>query len=203
MMPFASSSDDFTCWGRTVYFSAAKSWPSHEESSQPDSTLRCTRLLPAMVTSQPAIHRATTSQQQFAGLRSHLHALTNQVLLLRLLSHQKNTSHVSGKGCLRQGCGVGVARIFSSDSGSPIESFYTLRKLGIPTRACWNSTVSFEIFMKAENSCCVPRFPPIASCYNIVDSQTSVTLCYGVGVGNLERSELESDIFTSDSATLV
>jgi len=57
--------------------------------------------------------------------------------------------------------------------------------------------------MKAENSCCVPRFPPIASCYNIVDSQTSVMLCYGVGVGNLERSELESDIFTSDSATLV
>jgi len=28
-----------------------------------------------------------------------------------------------------------------------------------------------------QNSCCVPRFPLIASCYKIVDSRTSFTLC--------------------------
>jgi len=36
--------------------------------------------------------------------------------------------------------------------------------------------VSFEAFIETENSCCVPRFPLIASCYRIVDSQTSFTL---------------------------
>jgi len=30
--------------------------------------------------------------------------------------------------------------------------------------------------MENEN-CCVPRFPLIASCYKIVDSQTSFILC--------------------------
>ena len=51
---------------------------------------------------------------------------------------------------------------------------------------------SFEIFVK--NSCCAPRFPLIARCYDIVNRQTtSFTLCEGVGVGH----------FTSDSATLV
>jgi len=40
-----------------------------------------------------------------------------------------------------------------------------------------------ETFIERENSCCVPRFPLIASCYKFVDSQTSFTLC-----------ELESEI---------
>jgi len=31
-----------------------------------------------------------------------------------------------------------------------------------------------------QNSCCVPQFPLIASCYKIVDSQTSFKLCEGV-----------------------
>jgi len=31
--------------------------------------------------------------------------------------------------------------------------------------------------METENSCCVPRFPLIASCYKIVDFQTSFKLC--------------------------
>jgi len=48
--------------------------------------------------------------------------------------------------------------------------------LGILTRVFWNGTISFETFIETENSCCVPRFPLIASCYKIVDSQTS-SLC--------------------------
>jgi len=39
----------------------------------------------------------------------------------------------------------------------------------------------FETFIETEDSCCVPRFPLIASCYKIVDSQTLFTLRYGVG----------------------
>ena len=50
------------------------------------------------------------------------------------------------------------SRIFLSDSGSPTESFFTCHS-------------------KVDNSCRVPRFPLIASCYNIVDSQTSFMLC--------------------------
>jgi len=40
------------------------------------------------------------------------------------------------------------------------------------TRASWNGTISFETFIETENSCRVPRFPLIASCYKIVDIQT-------------------------------
>jgi len=32
-----------------------------------------------------------------------------------------------------------------------------------------------EIFLEAENSCRVPRFPLSAGCYKIVDSQTPFT----------------------------
>ena len=39
----------------------------------------------------------------------------------------------------------------------------------------------FRNFIERESSCCAPRFPLIASCYKIVDSQTSFTLCEGVG----------------------
>jgi len=60
-------------------------------------------------------------------------------------------------------------------------------KLRILTRACWNSTISFETFIETENSCCAPRFQLIASSYKIVDSQTSFMLCWGVGVGNFGR----------------
>jgi len=31
--------------------------------------------------------------------------------------------------------------------------------------------------METDKSSCVPRFPLIASCYEIVNSQTSFTLC--------------------------
>jgi len=45
---------------------------------------------------------------------------------------------------------------------------YALRSLyGLLGKSCQN-------FIKAGNSCCVPRFPLIASCYKIVDSKTSI-----------------------------
>jgi len=45
--------------------------------------------------------------------------------------------------------------------------------LGIPVEM-----VQFllKTFVETENCCCVPRFSLIASCYQIVDSQTSLTL---------------------------
>jgi len=55
--------------------------------------------------------------------------------------------------------------------------FHRTLKFGILARACWNGTNSFETFIETENSCRVPRFPLIASCYKVVDSQTSYTLC--------------------------
>ena len=51
-----------------------------------------------------------------------------------------------------------------------------------------NGTISFETFMETENSCCVPRFPLIASCYRIVDSQTSFTFLQSRESEILERS---------------
>ena len=35
----------------------------------------------------------------------------------------------------------------------------------------------YETFIETENSCCASRFLLIAGCYNIVDNQTSFTLC--------------------------
>ena len=73
------------------------------------------------------------------------------------------------------GVGVGFLRytrrglIFLSDSGSPIESFYILHSQLVPVEMI----VSFELFMETENSCFVPRFPLIAGCYEILDSQIS------------------------------
>jgi len=39
--------------------------------------------------------------------------------------------------------------------------------------------ISSETLIETENSCWVPRFPLIASCYKIVNSQTSFTLWKG------------------------
>jgi len=58
-----------------------------------------------------------------------------------------------------------------------------------------------ETFIKTENSCRVSLFPLIASCYKIVDSQTSFKFCYGVGVGNFGKVGV--GCFTFDRATLV
>ena len=76
-------------------------------------------------------------------------------------------------------------------------------KLGILTRACWYGTVSFEMFMQTEIYCCVPRFPLVASCYKIVNSQTSFMLCYGVGVGHFGKVGIGVGHFNSNSVTLV
>jgi len=54
-----------------------------------------------------------------------------------------------------------------------------------------------------QNSCCAPRFPLIAVCYKIVGSQTSFTLCQGVGVGVAKFWKLGVGNFNSDSATLL
>ena len=54
-------------------------------------------------------------------------------------------------------------------TGSPIGSF--LESHCWVGHSCWNDTISFEAFVDAENSCCVSRFPLIASCYKIIDSQ--------------------------------
>jgi len=51
----------------------------------------------------------------------------------------------------------------------------------------WNGTNCFETFIETDNSCCAPRFPLIASCCKIVDSQISFTLCWGDGVGNFRN----------------
>jgi len=78
-----------------------------------------------------------------------------------------------------------------------------------------NGTISFETFIETMNSCCVPRFPLIASCYKIHDSQTSFTLCQGVedenfgkvgvgvSIGNFGKVGVGNRHFTSDSATLL
>jgi len=71
-----------------------------------------------------------------------------------------------------------VVRVFYPTPEVQLNHFlHRTPKLGILTRACWNGTISFETFIETDNSCRVPRFPLIASCYKIVDSQTSFMLC--------------------------
>jgi len=53
-----------------------------------------------------------------------------------------------------------------------------MSKLGILTCAYWNGTIYFETFIETQNSCRVSRYLLIASCYKILDSQTSFTLCF-------------------------
>jgi len=48
-----------------------------------------------------------------------------------------------------------------------------------------NGTISFETFIETEDSYCIPRFPLTASCHKIADTQTSFTLCQGVGNSTL------------------
>jgi len=94
------------------------------------------------------------------------------------------------------GCGVGVARsrrflggvrflrtlrvgvgLFYATPTVRLNHFlHCTHKFGILTRACWNDAISLETFVETENSCCVPRFPLIASCYKIVDSQSSLNV---------------------------
>ena len=106
-----------------------------------------------------------------------------------LLPPLKLINTVPRVGCVRQSCGVGhfwwsrvpkntmnQSRNSLSDSDSPIDSFFTLHCQD--RNSCWNGTLSFETFIETENSCCVPRFPLIASCFadSHSHSQTSFTL---------------------------
>ena len=91
------------------------------------------------------------------------------------------------------------SRIFFSDSGCPIGSFFTSHSIG---NSCWNGTISFETFVGTDISCCAPRFP-------LILQPNSFPLCWGVGVGNFGKSGAGSRkgrswsrIFHSDSATL-
>jgi len=89
-----------------------------------------------------------------------------------------------------------------SNSGSPVESFSTSHSsVG---NSCWNGTIYFETFIETENSGCVQRFSLIPNCYEFVESQTSFTICWGVGkfikVGKFKNVEVGH--FTCDSATL-
>ena len=59
-----------------------------------------------------------------------------------------------------------------------------------------------KILLK-QNSCCVPRFPLSVSCYKIVNSQTSVTFCYGVGNFGKVGAGVRVGHFISDSVTLI
>ena len=70
-----------------------------------------------------------------------------------------------------QGVGgvLGRSRIFLSDCGSPIGSFFiTLLSREFLLK------FSLETFIETENFCCAPRFPLIDSCNKIVDSQAKL-----------------------------
>jgi len=112
-------------------------------------------------------------------------ALVNET---RILQFKGSTPVICGVVVLRQfmlkcflhfhqGCGVeflitlGVG--FIVRLGSPTESFlHHPPKYGIPVEMV---QILLKLLLK-QNSYCVPRFPLIASCYKIVDSQTSFRL---------------------------
>jgi len=65
-------------------------------------------------------------------------------------------------------------------------------------------TVQFLLkLLLKQNSCCAPWFPLIANCCKNVDSQTSFTLCQGIGVRNYVMLRVVVRYFASDSAILV
>ena len=69
--------------------------------------------------------------------------------------------------------------------------------LWIQTRAYWYGTISFETFIETDISCCVPRFPFIASLLAVTKLMTAKIHSHYVKESEseiLERSELESDI---------
>ena len=90
---------------------------------------------------------------------------------------------------------------FLSDSGSPIELFFTSHSR--VWNSCWNDTISFETFVETENSCCVPQFQLIASCCKIVDSQTFIHVILKSRSWKFWKGRIWSLTFTSDSATLL
>jgi len=88
----------------------------------------------------------------------------------------RSRSFLNGVGFLTTlGAGVGVGK-------SNWNILYITLLSWVFLYFCWNCTIFFETFIETENSCCVTRFPLIASCYKVVDRQTSFTLCWGVGV---------------------
>ena len=89
--------------------------------------------------------------------------------------------------------GVDVEGGFFVRLRKSIRSYFYITLLSWEFLLKWYT--SFEIYVETENSCWVPLFPLIASCYKIVNSQTSFTLQYveesetgdGVGVGRRSR----------------
>jgi len=92
------------------------------------------------------------------------------------------------------------SRIFLSDSGSSSGSFFYITLLSCEFLLKWYNF--FWNFPETENSCCVQQFPLSASCYKIVDSQISFTLCWGVGVGNFGKVGIEHLPSTPQPKTL-
>jgi len=88
--------------------------------------------------------------------------------------------------------GIGVG--FLRTRGVGVRFFFIRLRLRmsnwILTRACGNGTISFETFIKTDNSCYAPRFPLITDCYKIIDRQTWFTLYEGSEI--LESSESEN-----------
>jgi len=103
-----------------------------------------------------------------------LYALTFFLRFLPLFSPGlRSRRFLSGVGFLTTlGGGVGVF-LSDSDSGGPIGLVFYIALLS--WESWWNGTISYETFAETENSCGVQQFPLSASCYKIVDSQTSFT----------------------------
>jgi len=131
-----------------------------------------------------------------AYIRIRCNALTFRLLLKLLSSEKLGKVEISlcigltGKifsNRVAESVVFGWSRIFLSDSGSPIElRILYIALLGWNPNSCllkwYKFLLTFSI--ETENSCCVPRFPLIPSCYKIVDSQASFTLCQEVQVGS-------------------
>jgi len=67
--------------------------------------------------------------------------------------------------------------------------------------SCWNGTISFENSIETDNSLCSTT----SSCYEIVESQTSFTICWVgkfIKVGVRKVGKVRVEHFTSDSGTL-
>ena len=90
------------------------------------------------------------------------------------------------------------SRIFCPTPKVQLDHFlYHTQKSGIPVEM-----VQFVLkLLLKQNSCCAPRFPFSASCYKILDSHISFTLCWGVG--NFGKVRVGVGHVTSDPATLL
>ena len=85
------------------------------------------------------------------------------------------------------------SRIFLSDSGCPIGSFFSSHSW--IRNYCWNGTISFETFVETDISCCAPRFPLILTAkfhsLYVKESESEILGRSESGVGDFGKSESE------------